>query len=98
MPSPEVDLRKAGGPEGLVQLGAVVDVVGEDPLQDPSTVVDPLLVTPSATDLLVQHVEGPVIQAVLDDPEGRVQRLDERAWHRAGDRGHRRPGSRRRRS
>ena len=44
--APEVDLRKAGGPEGLVQLGAVVDVVGEDPLQDPSAVVDPLLVAP----------------------------------------------------
>ena len=43
---PEIDLRKAGDAEGLVQLGAVVDVVGEDPLQDPAASVDSLLVAP----------------------------------------------------
>ena len=66
---PEIDLRKAGGPEDLVQLAAVVDVVREDPLQDPTAIVDPLLGAPSAMDRLVEHVERPSIQAALDDAE-----------------------------
>ena len=33
---PDVDLRQPGGPECLVQLAAVVDVVGEDALEDGS--------------------------------------------------------------
>ena len=67
--SVEIDLRKAGGPEDLVQLAAVVDVVREDPLQDPTAIVDPLLGAPSAMDHLVEHVERPSIQAALDDAE-----------------------------
>lgn len=66
---PEIDLRKAGDPEDLVQLAAVVDVVGEDPLQDPTAIVDPLLGTPSAPDHLVQRVQRPSVQAALDDAE-----------------------------
>jgi release factor glutamine methyltransferase len=66
---PEFDLRKAGGPEDLVQLAAVVYVVREDPLQDPTAIVDPLLGAPSAMDHLVEHVERPSIQAALYDAE-----------------------------
>ena len=67
--SPRSICGRPAGSEDLVQLAAVVDVVREDPLQDPTAIVDPLLGAPSAMDHLVEHVECPSIQAALDDAE-----------------------------
>jgi hypothetical protein len=66
---PEVDLRHSSDPEGLIELGATVDIVGEDAPDDRAAGVHPVVAIVFATDLLVEHVEGPSIQAVLDDPE-----------------------------
>ena len=56
----------------------MVDVVAEDALEDRAAGVHPGLVPLGPTEDLVEHVEGPSIEAALDDAEGRVERLGER--------------------
>ncbi|MEO6349095.1 MAG: hypothetical protein ABIP53_00395 [Candidatus Limnocylindrales bacterium] len=53
------------------------DIVAEDPLQDGATGMDPRLVPLGPAELLVEHVEGPSVQAALDDAECGVQSLHE---------------------
>ena len=74
---PDVDLRQPRGAERLVQLAAVVDVMGEDALEHGAAEMHPALAECLAPDHLVEHFECPRVQALLDDPEGCVQRLDE---------------------
>src|SRR5918992_2186725 len=74
---PEIDLPEPGDPECLVQLGAVVDIVAEDALDDRAARMDPLLVAEPAMDLFVQRAQRPAVEAALDDAEGRVERLDQ---------------------
>src|SRR6185369_16136545 len=76
---PEIDLRQAGDPERLVELGDVIDVVAEDALDDGAAGVHPRLVPVWTADLLVEHVEGPSVEAGLDDPEGGVEGRPERS-------------------
>src|SRR6185295_9988454 len=64
---PEVDQRNAGAAERLVQLGAVPDVVREDALDDRAAEMDPVRTEVGATNLLVEHLQVPSVQAALDD-------------------------------
>jgi hypothetical protein len=70
-------LREPGVPERFVHLGRVPDVVTEDALDHGAARVDPGRVPFGPTDLLVQHLEGPSVEAALDDPEGRVEGVGE---------------------
>lgn len=58
------------GAERLVELGHVVDVVAEDPLNDRASRVDLRRVPFRVTEYLPEHWQGPGVEAALDDPEG----------------------------
>jgi hypothetical protein len=51
----------------------VVDVVGEDPLDDPAAGMRPGLVPLGSPDLFLERRERPAIETRVDDPEGRVE-------------------------
>ena len=55
----------------------MIDVVGEDPLDDPPARVNPFVVLFGVTDFLVERVDRPAVQAVLNDPKCRVQSLNQ---------------------
>ena len=67
-PSPRVSFSSAH----------VIDVVGEDPLDDRAAGVDPVGAQILAADHLAEAHEGPSVEAVLDDAERRIERVDER--------------------
>jgi ABC-type cobalamin/Fe3+-siderophores transport system ATPase subunit len=51
----------------------VGDVVADGALDDPAARVNPLPRTKPAPDLLAEHVDGPAVEAGLDDAEGGVE-------------------------
>src|SRR5216683_5455057 len=71
--APEVDLRKPRVAERLVHLGDVIDVVGEDALDHRAARVHPCLVPLVTAHDLVERLQGPSIQAPLDNAECRVE-------------------------
>src|SRR3954453_17985579 len=51
--------------------------MAEHPLDDPAARVRPVLTPLGMADLLVEHVDGPPVEAAIDDPERRVDLLAE---------------------
>src|SRR5258708_3017287 len=66
---PEVDLAQSRDPERLQQLAAVIDIVAEEPLEHGTASVHPRVVPLRPLQNFVEHLQGPAVQAVLDDPE-----------------------------
>ena len=52
--------------------------MGEAALDDPAPGVHPVIAPSGSTDHLLEHRRRPAVEAALDDPEGRVECLDER--------------------
>src|ERR1041384_5065305 len=70
---PEIDELESRRSERLVHLGGVIDVMGEHPLDDRSACVCPRPGPLGVIELFAKHLDGPSVEAVFDDLEGRIQ-------------------------